>query len=142
MKQVSLQLKGHFSDDLSHYSSVCAHRQAEKAGSWEYTDHYFWCVQESRDLLGTEALVSCAFELVVGRKVTITHYREIGRFSTESVRSRPFLVKFASVWDHRLLLSSKYKLKGFSEANLFVREERSPNERKGICLIAGFSAGY
>ena len=81
MKQVSLQLKGHFSDDLSHYSSVCAHRQAEKAGSWEYTDHYFWCVPESRDLLGTEALVSRAFELVVGRKVTITHYRGIGAIS-------------------------------------------------------------
>ena len=52
------------------------------------------------------------------------------RFSTESVRSRPLLVKFASVWDRRLLLSSKYKLKDFTEANLFVREDRPPNERK------------
>ena len=79
---------------------------------------------ESRDLLGTEALVSCAFESVVGRKVTITDCRRIGRFSTESVRSQPFLVKFASVWDRRLLLSSKYNFEGFSEANLFVREDR------------------
>ena len=79
---------------------------------------------ESRDLLGTEALVSCAFESVVGRKVTITECRRIGRFSPESVRSLPLLVKFASVWDCRLLLSSKYKLTGFSETNLFVREDR------------------
>ena len=78
---------------------------------------------ESRDLRSTEALVSRAFESVVGRKVTITDCRQIGRFSTESARSQPFLVKLVSVWDHRLLLSSKYKLKGFSEANLFVREE-------------------
>ena len=133
VNQVSLQLKGHFSDDPSHYRS--AHRQTEKAGSREHTDRSLnvvvFGVPESRDLLGMEALVSRAFESVVGRKVTFTDCRRIGRFSTESVRSRPLLVKFASVWDRRLLLSSKYKLKDFSEANLFVREDRPPNERKG-----------
>ena len=85
---------------------------------------------ESKDLLGTEELVSRAFESIVGRKVTITDCSRIGRFSTESVRSRPLLVKFASVWDRKLLLSSKYKIKDFSEANLFVREDRPPNECK------------
>ena len=130
MNRVSVQLKGHFSVD--HYSSVGAHSQAEKAGFREHTDrsHNIFGVPESRDLLGTEALVSHTFESVVGRKVTITDCRRIGRFSTESVRNRPLFMKFASVWDRRLLLSSKYKLKGFSEANLFVREDRPPNERK------------
>lgn len=69
-------------------------------------------------------------QLIVGRKVTITDCNRIGRFSTNSVRSQPLLVKFASVWDCKLLLSSKYKLKDFSEANLFVREDKPPNERK------------
>ena len=113
---------------------MCVHNQVEKARSREHTDRshnvVVFGVPESRDLLGTEELVSRAFESVVGRKVTITDCRRIGRFSTESVRSRPLLVKFASVWDRRLLLSSKYKLKDFTEANLFVREDRPPNERK------------
>ena len=39
-------------------------------------------------------------------------------------------MNFASVWDRRLHLSSKYKLKGFSEANLFVRKDRPPNQCK------------
>ena len=103
VNQVSLQLQGHFSDD----SSVCVHSQVEKARSREQTDrshNVVFGVPESRDLLGTDSRV---FESVVGRKVTTTDCRRIGRFSTESVRSRPLLVKFASVWDHRLLLSSK-----------------------------------
>ena len=81
-------------------------------------------VPESKDLLGTEALVSRAFELAVGRRVIIADCKRIGKFSSESIRSRPLLVRLASVWDRRLLLSSKYKLKGFSKAKLFVREDR------------------
>lgn len=69
-------------------------------------------------------------QLIVGRKVTITDCSRIGKFSTKSVRSQPLLVKFASVWDCKLLLNSKYKLKDFSEANLFVREDKPPNEHK------------
>lgn len=89
VNQVSLQLQGHFSED----SSVCVHRQVEKAGSREHTDHFLnvvvFGVPESRDLLGTEALVSRAFESVVERKDT--DCRQIGRFSTESVKSQPLL---------------------------------------------------
>ena len=92
-----------------------------------HTDHshnvVVFGVSESKDLLGTEELVSHAFESVVGRKVTITDCSRIERSSTESVRSRPLFVKFASVWDRKLLLSSKYKIKDFSEVNLFVRED-------------------
>ena len=85
---------------------------------------------EFQDLLGTEALVSRAFELAVRRRVTIADCKRIGKFSSESIRSRSLLIRLASVWDRRLLLSSKYKLKGFSEAKLFVREDRPPNECK------------
>ena len=87
-------------------------------------------VPESRDLLGTESLVSRAFESVVGRRVPIADCRRIGRFSSESSRSRPLLVRLASVWDRRSLLSCKFKLKGFTEVNLFVREDKSPEERR------------
>ena len=64
-----------------------------KAGSREHTDHSLnvvvFGVPESRDLLGTEALVSRAFESVVERKDT--DCRQIGRFSTKSVKSQLLL---------------------------------------------------
>ena len=104
-------------------------------------------VPESKDLLGIEALVSRAFELAVGRRVTIVDCKRIRKFSSESIRSWSLLVRLASVWDRRLLLSFKYKLKGFSEAKLFVREDRPPNEHKTstkqpACFSAGFSKQY
>ena len=80
VNQVSLQLKGHFSDDPSHYRS--AHRQTEKAGSREHTDRSLnvvvFGVPESRDLLGMEALVSRAFESVVGRRLHLQIAGELG----------------------------------------------------------------
>ena len=79
--------------------------------------------------VGHEALVNCAFEVAVGRKVAVADYRHVGRFSAEASKSRPLLIRLASVWDHRLLLGSKYKLKGFTEAKLFVREDKPPAER-------------
>ena len=78
MNQVSLQLWGHFSDD----SSVCIHSQVEKARSQEHTDRshnvVVFGVPESRHLLGTEELVSRAFDSVIGRKVTIADCRRFG----------------------------------------------------------------
>ena len=115
-------------------NSVSVPRQVDKTGFSGDIDRSLnvvvFGVPESRDLVGTEALVSRAFELAVGRKVTIADCKRIGRFSSDLIRSRPLLVRLASVWDRRLLLSCKYKLKGFSEAKLFVREDRPPNARK------------
>ena len=136
------QVSAHLSSGLhcqssSHpkqYNSVTVQRQVDKAGFGGEIDCSLnvvvFGVPESKDLLGTEALVSRAFELAVGRRVTIADCKRIGKFSSELIRSRPLLVRLASVWDRRLLLSSKYKLKCFSEAKLFVREDRPPNERK------------
>ncbi len=36
---------------------------------------------------------------------------------------RPLLVKLVSEWDKRLLLSAKYKLKNYSSARIFLRED-------------------
>ena len=97
-------------------------------------------VPESRDMLGTEALVNRAFEMAVGRKVAVADYRRVGRFSAEASKSRPLLIRLASVWDRRLLLGSKYKLKGFTEAKLFVREDKPPAERKTSVRQSAVSA--
>ena len=39
-------------------------------------------------------------------------------------------MKLVSVWDQRLLLSSKFRLKGFADAQVFVREDLAPEDRK------------
>ena len=39
-------------------------------------------------------------------------------------------MKLTSVWDRRLLLSSKFRLKGVTDARVFVREDLAPEDRK------------
>jgi len=87
-------------------------------------------VPESRNLLDTESLVSRALEFAVGRKIEFVDCRRLGRYSQGQKRNRPLLVKLVSVWDRRLLLSSKFRLKGFADAQVFVREDLAPEDRK------------
>ena len=44
-------------------------------------------------------------------------------------RCRPTLVKFGTVWDKRLLLAAKTKLKSFRQRGIFVRQDMSKDER-------------
>ena len=57
--------------------------------------------------------------------------RKLVRSSGDSgnVRARPVLVKLSSVWDKRLILISKSKLKHFRLSRSFVRPDLSPEER-------------
>ncbi len=86
-------------------------------------------VPESKSLLETELLVSRAFEFAVGRRIELADCFRLGRYNKHHEKSRPLLVKLASVWDRRLLLSSKYKLKSFSEAIVYVHEYQAPAKR-------------
>ena len=85
---------------------------------------------ESRSLLETENLVKQAFEFAVGRKIKLVDCRRLGKFIPNQEKSRSLIVKLASVWDRRLLLNTKYKLRHFKGAQLFVRENRAPEDRK------------
>ena len=72
-------------------NSVSVPRQVDKTGFGGDIDRSLnvvvFGVPKSRDLVGTEALVSRAFELAVGRKVTIADCKRIGRFSSDLIRS-------------------------------------------------------
>lgn len=46
-----------------------------------------------------------------------------------SVRPRPVLVKFTTVWDKQLILVSKKKMKGFRVGGIFIRQDLSPEDR-------------
>ena len=73
---------------------------------------------ESRSLIHTENLVRQTFEFAVGLKIKLVDFRRLGK-----EKSRPLIVKLASVWDRRLLLNTKYKLKHFKGVRLFVCED-------------------
>ena len=44
-------------------------------------------------------------------------------------------MKLVSVWDWRLLLSSKFRLKGFADAQVFVCEYLAPEDRKSKDVV-------
>ena len=56
-------------------------------------------VPESRSLLDTENLVRQAFEFTVGRKIELEDCQCLGKFNPHQEKSRPLIVKIASVWD-------------------------------------------
>ena len=80
-------------------------------------------VPESRSLLDTENLVRQAFEFAVGRKIKLVDCRRLGKFNPNQEKGRPLIVKLALVWDRRLLLNTKCKLRHFKGAQLFLRED-------------------
>ena len=87
-------------------------------------------VPENRSLLDTENLVRQAFEFAVGRKIELDDCQRLGKFNPHQEKSRPLIVKLASVWDQRLLLNTKYKLRQFKGAQLFAREDQAPEDCK------------
>ena len=70
------------------------------------------------------------FEFAVGRKIELADCRRIGKYLQGQVKSRPLLVKLVSAWDRRLLLSTKFKLRGFTDAWIFLREDLAPEDRR------------
>ena len=88
------QVSAHLSSGLFYQSSgnrrqsnsVSVPRKVDKTGFGGDIDrslNVVFGVPESRDLVGTEALFSRAFEVAVGRKVTIADCKRIGRFSSD-----------------------------------------------------------
>jgi len=65
-------------------------------------------VEESRKMSVWRDTVARILVITAGRDVRIEDAFRLGRFNNQ--RSRPILVKLASVWDRRLILSGSHKL--------------------------------
>ena len=70
-----------------------------------------------------------------GRSIPWNDAFKIGRKKSsedicENTRPRPLLVKISSERDKRLLLSSRYKLKEYQTAKIFLREDLPLEVRK------------
>ena len=69
----------------------------------------------------------------MGNSVTVKDMFRLGKFhkpsgttSSSRVQVRPILVKIATVWDRKLILMCKSRLREFKIKHLFVREDVPP----------------
>lgn len=89
-------------------------------------------LSEKHSLIESKCIID---EFLVNKPVVIKDLVRIGRSkkgegaSGDVQRPHPILVKVDSVWDHRLLLASKSKLKQFRVDRLFLREDLPPEVR-------------
>ena len=86
---------------------------------------------KEQSIVGTTAFVDEAFHHLIGDSVGISDIfkKQVSGLSPSS-RPRPVLVKLSSVWQKRLILSSKFKLKEFGDGEVYVREDLSPEQRE------------
>ena len=78
-------------------------------------------------LISTRELVDEISTFLTGSLVGVKDMLRIGK--RIDGRCRPTLVKLGTVWDKRLLLASKTKLKSFRQRGIFVRQDMSKDER-------------
>ena len=62
--------------------------------------------------------------------IIISRLSAPGKYLQGPVKSGPLLVKLVSAWDQRLLLSTKFKLRGFTDVQIFLREDLAPEDRR------------
>ncbi len=92
-------------------------------------------LEENSSLSSTKSSVDEILQFIVGRPVGINDLVRLGRPKQQSdggssaLRPRPVLIKLSTVWDRRLVLASKRKLKSFRISRLFIREDVSPDQR-------------
>ena len=78
-------------------------------------------------LVDTRKLVDEISTHLTGSPKDIKDLFRIGKKSGD--RCRPTIVKFITVWDKRLLLANKHKLKSFNKNGIFIRPDMSRDER-------------
>ena len=94
-------------------------------------------IEESQSLQDTMASVQKVLHFVTGSGISVKDLVRIGKYKKPEVnaeqapsRPRPLLLKLASAWDRRLVLSNKYKLKQYDVQGIFIREDLTPEERQ------------
>ena len=86
-------------------------------------------VVECKNPLQWRSLIDDALQFLVGRPVDISDMARIGGPYKEG-RTRPVLVKLRSVWDRRIILSTRYKLKGYKDRIYIYPDEPLETRRK------------
>ena len=79
-------------------------------------------------LTSTRELIDEISTFLIGSSVGIKDLFRVGKKIDDCCR--PTIVKLCTVWDKRLLLSAKTKLKSFRVHNIFVRQDLSKEEHR------------
>ncbi len=113
--------------------------KAESPSSDRRSNIILFGLPEKASLPETKSLVDEVFSFVVGREVNWRDAFRLGRRripdndqlgdNSDPPPLRLLLVKLVSERDKRLLLSAKHKLKNFTAARVFLREDTSPEVR-------------
>ncbi len=85
--------------------------------------------------------VKTMLEFLTGRATPVKDLFRIGRFKKPAsgqptsdqptpARPRPLVLKLASPWDRRLVLTNRFHLKNYEVKGLFVHEDLSPEDRQ------------
>ena len=83
---------------------------------------------EKKSIVETKSEVDQVLEFLVGRSISIRDLFRLGKF-THSTRPRPLLIKLATIWDRKLILAQKRKLREYHSARLFLREDVPPDHK-------------
>ena len=83
---------------------------------------------EESSLADLNKSVNKVLSFLVGSSVDVIR---LGKRSKDSqLKLRPLLIKLASVWDRRMIMSNVRKLKDYEVSKLYIREDLSPQSRK------------
>jgi len=89
-------------------------------------------VPEDRSVAVWRKTAVDALLFTAGHHVEISDLFRVGRFTVGKVR--PIIVKLRTVWDKRVILSSCSKLKGFTQAKIFIAPDEPLLARRGRML--------
>ena len=107
-------------------STNTEHRRGRTDGVDRSANIIFFGLPEG-PLVSTRELVDEISSFLIGSVVGVKDLFRVGKRSDG--RCRPTLVKFGTVWDKRLLLAAKTKLKSFRQRGIFGRQDMSKDER-------------
>lgn len=98
-------------------------------------------LSETYSLLELKDVIDEMLQLLVGKPVAVNDIMRIGRVKRESEAAIgpqgpcPVLIKLDTVWNRRLVLVSKCKLKDFRIERLFIREDLSFEARRKLAEL-------
>ena len=124
-----LSAVGKTSTSRAHYTRSSSPR-LNSTNSEAQKNYVLFGLSESYSLFELKNIVDEMLEFIVGKPVAVNDMR-IGRVRKDSKaalgpqRPHPVLIKPDTVWNRRLVLASKHKLKDFRIERLFLHEDLS-----------------
>jgi hypothetical protein len=90
-------------------------------------------VPEHRDPESWRGKVDDILQFLLGRHVDVADLFRVGGRYREG-RTRPIIVKLRSIWDHRLILGCRYKLKDYEPNRIFIHPDEPLEVRRKSTL--------